>query len=87
MSDPTLSPDGRARLVEGTLLEVVPKHGFVFEGRLVMDPLLAGDAPHLETFEIEDVGGARVDRSLAGDCRATRAVAARGRHPAPQRAT
>jgi uncharacterized protein YndB with AHSA1/START domain len=58
-----LSPDGSARLVEGRLLEVVPKHRFVFEGRLLMDPLLAADAPHREAFEIEDVGG--------GVCRCT----------------
>ncbi len=58
-----LSPDGAARLVEGRLLEVVPKRRFVFKGRLLMDPLLAADAPHREAFEIEDLGG--------GICRCT----------------
>jgi hypothetical protein len=52
-----LSPDGRTRLVEGTLLEVEPRRRFVFVGRLLMDPALAADRPHRESFEIEDLGG------------------------------
>lgn len=51
-----LSPDSSTRLAEGTLLEVEPKHRFVFECRLLMDPALAADRPHREAFEIEDLG-------------------------------
>ncbi len=51
-----LSPDGSTRLVEGRLLEVEPKRRFVFECRLLLDPTLAADGLHRETFEIEELG-------------------------------
>src|SRR5262245_14365220 len=51
-----LSPDRTTRLVQGTLLEVVPNRRFVFDGRLLADEALATDRPHRELFEIEDLG-------------------------------
>jgi len=51
-----LAPDGVTRLLEGTLLEVVPNRRLVFECRLLWDPRFAAEKPHREAFEIEDFG-------------------------------
>jgi hypothetical protein len=51
-----LTPDGSTRLIEGTLVEVVPNRRFVFEGRLLADAALAADRPHRELFELEELG-------------------------------
>jgi len=50
-----LTPDGTRPLIEGKLLEVVPDTRFVFECRLLFDPVLAADGLHREMFEIEQV--------------------------------